>query len=84
MINWKEYIESRIRFRCNFCREWFDEMADIKVHLVKEHDVMDIIDIKICKVCKNPFVPVLDEQIICGRRICILNEDKTLLSEVVL
>jgi len=84
MINWKEYIESRtfIKYRCKFCRKWFDEIADIKVHLIKEHGVIDKIEIKSCIVCSNPFVPILECQIICGRKDCILSEDKTPLMEV--
>lgn len=78
MINWKEYIESRtfLRHRCNFCRKWFDEKDDIKVHLIKEHGVMDVIEIKSCNVCNNLFVPILQGQVICGRKDCILFEDK--------
>lgn len=84
MINWNEYIESRTFFkhRCNFCRMWFNEKDDIKVHLIKEHGILDVIEIKTCNVCKNPFVPILDDQVICGRKDCILHEDKSSLLEV--
>ncbi len=78
MINWNEYIETRnfIRYRCNFCRKWFNEKEDIKVHLIKEHGVVDKIEIKSCNVCKNPFVPIyLEGQVICGRKDCILNQE---------
>jgi len=74
MIKWKEYIESRtfLKHRCKFCRRWFNEKDDIKVHLIKEHEVMDKIEIKYCKEGKACFVPIMENQVICGRKECLL------------
>ncbi len=77
MINWNEYIQIRkfIKYRCNFCREWFDEKDDCKIHIKENHEV--VVEIKTCRECKNPFVPVMEDQVICGRKDCILKEDST-------
>ena len=74
MINWNEYMESKtfLKYRCNVCREWFDEKEDIKIHLIDRHSVRDKFILMECQECKEPFVRIYDEQKICGRKECLL------------
>ena len=70
-INWKEYIQKKllIRYRCNFCRRWFDEQDDCKIHIIEDHEIK--VKIKKCEKCKDPFVEELEGQVICGRKQCL-------------
>lgn len=74
MINWKELYSHIVirKVRCNVCRKLFDEIDDVKVHLIKEHNFNETI--KFCEVCNNPFVEIVQGQTRCGRQDCILYE----------
>ncbi len=74
MLNWKEYIDKihMIIYRCKFCRSVFDTEDDVKVHIAKNHEIE--VNIEQCKSCKQPFIKVLDKQVICGRQSCMFRD----------
>ena len=71
-MNWSDYIEIKnfLKYRCKFCRMWFEEKDDVKIHIKNCHEIK--VEIKACGECKNPFVPIYKDQVICGRKECLL------------
>ena len=76
-IDWDKYITSRFiaEYTCRVCGIRFLSKRLIREHIIKEHGI----DIKVetCEICRDQFIPVIENQKRCGRRKCILHNGKT-------